>query len=338
MPISRSAVRTPWLVIIGCVVVFIGVRCIALGADPPQGVLGYEARELFVEPPAKSQEARNYALFGAFKTSPADEYQFWRAQSPLWVYPLAVFFKLFGVDYPQLRVFSTLYVALGVFALLLMAAGRVRTPTLAFIGATVAVDAVYLHTSRIGILEPTVSSWLTLSMLALLLAETHGLWLVVAHAAFVLAFFTKQAALFAVPVIAVASIVRLRAMFGGEPNTRRHGWWVLGAGVLLVVVSAIYIVSTDYLRAAVHNFNHVLAGADSGVDRVTGVGSLRRRLVDPRRYAHCVASMGVTGLIASLTLAALGSSALRQRRWLDYPTSVSVGWFGCAFAASWVTA
>ena len=76
--------------LVALTLLFIGLRCWMLTADAPLSVLGRDARELFAEPAAKSHEARNWAVFGAFKVSPVDDYQFWRAQSPATSEPAAM--------------------------------------------------------------------------------------------------------------------------------------------------------------------------------------------------------------------------------------------------------
>ena len=219
--------RKRLLLTVVCTALFVALRCVALDADPPSSIPGTSSRELFAEPAAKAHEARNYALFGAFKLNPLDNYQFWRAQSPLWVYPLAGYFTAFGVDYPQLRTFSTLYAALGLGLLLWIAADLMRPSVWVFVGLLLALDPLYFHTARVGILEPAVASWLTLSMFALLRAERDARWLCLALVAFVLAFFTKQAAVYCLPVIGIAGgYLWLRA-----PG--REHFIVLACGLLL---------------------------------------------------------------------------------------------------------
>src|SRR5262245_34251370 len=125
--LETTTPRRELLLMAALTVLFLALHCVLLTADAPLDILGREARELYAEPPAKSHEARNWAMFGAFQLSPVDDYQFWRAQSPAWVYPLALFFRVFGTDYPQPRIFSMLYAALG-FVLMLAIARRFARP------------------------------------------------------------------------------------------------------------------------------------------------------------------------------------------------------------------
>ena len=304
------------------------LRCVQLEADSPRTVFGYDARELFAEPPAKSHEARNYAVFGSYKLNAHDSYQFWRAQSPFWVYPLTLFFSAFGVDYPQLRVFSTLYAAAGLALLLVIGARFMRATALVFVGLTIGLDAMYFHTARVGFIEPAVSSWLTLMMLALLLAEQRAIWLNVALVSFTIAFFTKQGALFAAPVVLGAVLVRLRAH-----DARRERWRVLGCAVALLLVGSVYIASTDYARAAVHNYKHLALGYDAPGEQVSGLRSILMRLVDIKRYQHLLASVPVSGPLAFATTLVLLFGALKRRRWPSYGECILLGWALCATAA-----
>lgn len=321
-------------VICGCTLLFVLLRCIQLEADPPERVFGFNARELFAEPPAKSHEARNYAVFGSFKLSPHDSYQFWRAQSPLWVYPLALWFSVFGADYPQLRIFSTLYAAAGLALLLVIGARLMRPAALAFVGLTIALDAVYFHTARVGFIEPAVSAWLTLSILALLLAERRATWLCLALVAFTCAFFTKQGALFVAPVVVGAAIVRVRALDPAQRSTRALKALLVGTALVLLAVAAIYIATTDYARTAVHNLNHLALGHDAPVgQRVEGIRSILLRVLDVQRYQHLIATVPVSGPIAFATALVLAASALRDRRWPSYPDGVVLAWYLCAVAA-----
>jgi hypothetical protein len=318
---------------------FIVLRCWMLTADAPLSVFGRDARELFAEPPAKSHEARNWAMFGAFKVSPVDDYQFWRAQSPAWVYPLAGFFRVFGTDYPQLRIFSTLYAALGFALMLAIAARFMRTSTWCFIGLALALDPLYFHTSRVGFIEPAVGTWVTLAVFALLLAERDLRWFVLAVVASTLAVFTKQAGLFVAPLIAFSAIhLGVRAA-RTSAQERRKLWLVLAAALLVAAIGLIYIASSDYLRALAYNYKHVLLGAQAPAqNRYRGVSSLLFRLYDPERYTHFIGAMPITGVLAALTLLYFVVRAVRARRWPEYAEVIVFGWFVCSLIAMEVIA
>jgi hypothetical protein len=318
-----------------CVALFVALRCLLLTADPPRTVNGRDARELYGEPAAKSHEARNYALFGAFQINQADDYQFWRAQSPAWVYPLAGYFRSFGTDYPQLRTFSTLYAALGLWLLLWIAAELMRPAVWLTVGLLLALDPLYFHTARVGFLEPAVASWITLMVFALLRAERNLLWLCMAQLAFVLAFFTKQGGLFALPLLMLASIYLLLRV----DRRPRELSIVVGCASFLLAVAGIYIASSDYARAVEHNVNHVLLGADWPTrNQYHGVKTLLYRLRDPERYNHFFSSLPITGLLSLATLIGSAALALRRRQLPEYRELVVLGWCACALLAMEVLA
>lgn len=340
---SRAAVtpltRDHWLLLAALTILFIGLRCVLLTADAPLDVLGRDARELFAEPPAKSHEARNWAMFGAFKISPVDDYQFWRAQSPVWVYPLALFFRVFGTDYPQLRIFSTLYAAFGFVLLLAIAARFMRASTWCFVGLALALDPLYFHTARVGFIEPAVATWVTLAVFALLLAERDLRWLVVAQVACALAVFTKQAGLFAAPLLAFSTIYLGLRADRTSASVRRQLWIVSLSALLIAAASIVYIASSDYTRAIAYNYRHVLLGAQAPRQhRYRGVSSLLFRLYDPERYVHFIGAMPVTGPIALITVLYFGIRTLRTKRRPAYAELIVFGWLACALIAMEVIA
>ena len=108
------------LLLVSLLLLFVGLRALALTADPP-AKLPYDinTRELFAEGAAKAHEARNYALFGQWQTHPVDNYQFWRPQAPVWVYSLAAVFKLCGVSIASFRAHSILVAGAGLLLCLL---------------------------------------------------------------------------------------------------------------------------------------------------------------------------------------------------------------------------
>jgi hypothetical protein len=323
--------------ILALALLFVGLRSIYLDADPPTMFGTRAARELVAEPAAKSHEARNYALFDSYHLNEADDYQFWRAQSPVWVYPLTAFFKTFGVDWPELRLYSALYAALGLIAALAIAVRFATPAAVCFIGGLVAIDSVYFHYARAGLIEPAVSSWLAVSMLALILAERNPSWFVVAHWALVLGFFTKQAALVAVPVVGLATLLLLRAA-RSQPGAGRVFTIVIGNAVLICAIAGLYVLNTDYLRALQHNVNHVLLGSDALPEyKYTGPLSLFTRIVADGRYKHFFITVPVTGPLALIALGVAAFHFVRARR-LPYASMVLLGWFACSFGAMFAVA
>jgi hypothetical protein len=331
---SSATPRRELLLMAALAILFFSIRCVLLTADAPLSVLGRDARELYAEPPAKSHEARNWAMFGEFQLSPVDDYQFWRAQSPAWVYPLALFFRAFGTDYPQLRIFSTLYAALG-FALMLAIARRfMRLATWSFVGLAVALDPLYFHTARVGFIEPAVATWVTLAVFALLLAEQDLRWLVVAQLACVLAVFTKQAGIFAVPLVAFGTLYLGLRADRTRPEVRRQLWFVGVSALAIAALSIAYVASSDYVRAIEYNYRHVLLGAQaSRQHRYRGLRSLLFRLYDPERYTHFIGAMPITGVIAVAAFIYFAVRTLRTRRVPAYAEIIVFAWFASSLLA-----
>lgn len=336
--LQRLGTRRSVALIAGLVLLFIALRCVHLDADPPTRFGQRPTRELIAEPAAKSHEARNYAAFGAYHLNEADDYQFWRAQSPVWVYPLSGFFSAFGVDWPQLRLFSTLYAAFGVACVLAIAVRFTSVFAVLFIGGLLAIDSTYFHYSRAGLLEPAVNSWIAASMLGLILAERRRYWLLFAHWALVLAFFTKQAGLVAIPAVGLGTAWLLFREADDKQAAKRLRLAVAANALLIVVAVTLYLLNSDYYRAVVHNVNHILMGSDAPPEyRFRGLRSIKQRLFDDR-YRHLFATVAVSGPLAIAASVTVGYTLIRRRRLLPYPILVLTCWFMCAFGAMFVIA
>ncbi len=257
MKLAALSPRT--LTIVMTAVLFIAIRLVHLNADPPTSLPnGHpEANELVVEGPAKAHEARNKALFGNWKAHPANEYQFWRIQSPVWVYPLSWAFRAFGVGYAQLRVFSILTAVLGLLGVLFIAARRNRGFPLIFAGLLLSFNYYYVFYSRAGLLEPLLNGFLALTACFLLFALASPLWLIAAQLAFVFAFLTKQSALVMLPVLLLGHVLAFRRARGsGRP------WWIwaLPSSTLVLFAAALgaYVTTDAYWSVLVSNLGHVL--------------------------------------------------------------------------------
>jgi hypothetical protein len=151
----------------------------------------------------------------------------------------------------------------------------------------------------------------------------------------VLAFFTKQGALFALPLLMLGSLYLLLRV----DRRRKELWLAVGCAVVLLVASGVYIAASDYARAVEHNVNHVLLGSDwPSRHQYRGWKTLLYRLRDPERYAHFFGSLPITGLISLATSVGMGVVALRRRQLPEYRELVVLGWFACAFVAMAVLA
>ncbi len=260
---SGGLVALFWLL---AVLLYLAPRLSGLDADPPREIaMGSLGAELMVEPPAKAHEARNWALFGSFKINDADNYQFWRAQSPAWVYPLALSFKTFGVSYATLRTTATAFGLLGRLGMVLLAHRRFGALGAVLAAVLFGTEQFGIFFGRSGILEPVVAAWCVLGLCFLDRAFERVAWLAPAAIALVVALATKLAALPAVPVFVVFGAV---ALFRGEGSARkaRVRWLALGALVLVVAALGVYAASPSYTRTLAWNFQHMLFAKEGGIE------------------------------------------------------------------------
>lgn len=289
--------------------------------------------ELSAEPPAKSHEARNWALFGSFHLNPADNYQFWRLQSPFWVYPLAGFFKSFGVGYPQLRTFSSLYSALGFGTLLWLAFRYLSARTCVLFGLLMLLDGIYVQFSRSGLIEPAVSTWSAVVVLAVIRSRTQPAFILVALGAFAIAFFTKQAAVHVAPALLLGLV--LSQIGSAAEAGKQRKWLVAGAafGSVLLAVCAFYATSPAYTRALAYNVTTHLGGVEAHSGRVIGTGSsYMERALDPQRYEQMLSIMPLTAPLALCTALGIAIVYVRRRR-IELAQVVVVLWFVGAWCA-----
>lgn len=326
-----------WFAVIAVLGMFLGIRLWAFGADPPRHMPnGRSTLELIVEPLAKAHEARNWALFGSFSTNPVDNYQFWRPQAPAWVYPVAGWFRLFGVSTRTLGAFALTGAALGFVAYLALARQRLRGFPWLAAALLLGLNFYQILYSRVGLLEIQVVGLVTLSSFAFLLAERRPMFLCLAMAAFVAAFFTKQSAAFFFPV-AAAAYVRRQWMLLGE---RDRSWAyrlapifvavALGAGAVLVIRSP------EYMRTLAWNFGHVVMGEtqhqEIAVEKVPLLDVLLRPLTWARWKAGYFLLFPVAGGLALLRAVSLLPAIVRRR--IGGWEALVLGSFVCALAAT----
>ncbi|OGP56206.1 MAG: hypothetical protein A2V67_04650 [Deltaproteobacteria bacterium RBG_13_61_14] len=236
----------------------LGLRLFHLQADAPRSLPnGFRVSAAFRDEAAKSHESRNRALFGEWRTSPSDQYQYWRLQSPAWTYPLAGWFKLAGVGYLQLRLVS---VAASLITLLLGCLILLRLGLCS--GAKVfpvilGLNYYFIFITRLGLIEPTLYAWLMLAAYCLFRSEDRPAWFFGAGLAFLAAFFNKQSALYFLPVLLYAASALFRRSGKRQPGSSRR-WFYLAAVVLILVVMALPWLEPDYRLRILMNFRHGL--------------------------------------------------------------------------------
>lgn len=322
-----------WLFGLGVLFLFVGLRVAFIDADPPWSLPnGYAATELFVEPPAKSHEARNYALFGAFKTNPVDNYQFWRAQSPAWVYPLAGVYSVFGVRYATLRTFATATSALGLVGLLLLVRRRLSGVGQAALGAFVACDYIGLHYGRVGLLEPALDSVLVFVVLGLLLARRHVLWLVPVQWAFALALLTKQTGLYMGPLVLAFGVpLWLRAPRAGSKKRWMQGV-VLGHALVLGGALVAYALTDEYLRTVFWNIGHVVHGEDGATSldaENLAATTFASNFINVTKLWRFISTYPIAGVLATFEAGRLAHRLWKKRSVAPWQ-KLALAWLGSA--------
>jgi 4-amino-4-deoxy-L-arabinose transferase-like glycosyltransferase len=240
------------------IAMFLLLRLTRLEADPPSAHPdGRQAYELRVEGIAKAHEARNAAVFGNWQTNPADNYQFWRAQSPAWVYPLSWFLKVFGAGYAQLRTFSVLASMLGLVGLIAFASLRLSPNWAALAGLIALLNSYEIFFSRSALLEPAVNSGMTFTALCCVLAFRHHLWAIAAQVCLIAAILTKQSGVVLVPLVVGVTVL-------SSMSARRRGaawsWASLASFVVAAGGLFAYSRTPGYMRALSWNFGQVLLG------------------------------------------------------------------------------
>ena len=319
---------------------FLALRLAYIGADPvvslPNGVPVYE---LFTDPPAKSYEARNWALFGQWSLSALDNYKFWRIQAPVWVYPIAGFYRLFGVGYVQLRVFSTICAAAGLVALLALAAQRLRGWSFFFAGAFLTFNYYDIIFSRSGLIESLLTTFAVITILFTYLAQRRLAWVLAAQWALLLAYLTKMSGIHLIPVALIGGVVAyVRHVRQGCPAWLRVAVPVQAAAIIAGV--SWYVSRPAYWRTLAWNYGHALFN-DGGIQDVQvskiPVGVALHRLLSGSTWgAGYMALFPIAGALALIELARLLYLVARRRGVESWEILVA-GWFASSFGVLLLT-
>lgn len=228
---SASGVGLPALLLLA-----LALRALFPLADPPWRAT---AGIVWHDEGAWVHNARNAALFGAWRL---DEW------NPMYIAPVFtgleyLAFRAFGVGLAQARLVSQVMGLLSVALLALgvaRAAGR-RAGLMA--GGLLATSYVFVMWNRVALLETTMTAFLVMSFSAFVRAQEHPRWGLVAGTCAWLAFFSKAAAAFFVPALALAALWPVVTGGTADDRERRAAWSTL-AGLLLggVLGLAVFIV------------------------------------------------------------------------------------------------
>lgn len=319
---------------VALVAAFVAVRLVALDADPPWPLPnGQSGQELVVEGPAKAHEARKWALFGQFDTDPADEYRFWRAQSPAYVYPLAWWLATVGVGWAQLKIFGALATTLGLFGVLWLSLRRHGAVAMTAAGVLLGANFYAMHYSRAGLLEPYLNM-LAVGVVAAGLAARRDLrWSVLMHWVLLAALLTKLSAAYLVPVVVTLTVLAHRSAAGRDTPRWQHAV-VLGHGIAVAAGLSIYMLSEPYWRTVEWNYVHMVHdGSGFGDPRMSGIaiGDVLGRLFDLDRLGPGFAQLFPVALPLAL-LRLVVTVVQVVRRHVEAYDAVLVLWLMSAFA------
>jgi hypothetical protein len=254
------------------------LRVIRLDLDPPTMVLPHYTDEAhFRDEVAKAHEARNMARFDRWQLSEADEYGFWRLQSPYWVYAEAAWFRVFGVDLISARAFVLTHVLLGLALLFWLALVRHGLPAAVVTTLLLGANWAYLVFSRLALMEGVVIAWLLVASAGLSQLERRpeqpARWIAVAVLGVLLACLTKQTALLVIPAFVPVLIgLSLRAAGPGslrERLIRKAPMLAVLGVVVLVGVLASLLLDPEYQRRLAFNAKH-FTSAETRDESVVG--------------------------------------------------------------------
>jgi len=324
--------RSHSLSLIGLILLLLlssGLKLIRLRADAPRTFPnGFESSAELKDEAAKAYEARNRALFGAWVTSPADDYRYWNTLSPAWTHSLWLWFKLLGVSYPALRLFSVLWAALGIFAVGRFFPAQKNALAGPLAAVLFAFNFYLLIYGRLGLMETALNTALLGSALLLVRGLDRPGLFPLAGLVFFLAYLIKQSAAAFLPVLALAALL--------APSGRRRLGMITLAMVILAL--AALFLWPDYWLRSVMNFRHALGWQPDASHRwmrfelpVTG-----RALSQAFGFTGLVRGYGmmlpVAGLLALLEIIIFLYRWAKTRS-LDRTEALLVAWLLCARAA-----
>ena len=251
--------RRIWLAaLVALLLLNAGLRLVRLQADSPSLAGPFRNVAPYKDEGEKAYEARNRVLFGQWQTHPADNFRFWRVQSPVWTYTLVLVFETLGVSYASLRLVSIFA------ALVVLAAGSRLLRRAGFqLGAIfwpviLGLNLYFLVYTRLGLMEPMMLAWVSLSAWFLAESQKKPGRFIPASLFFLAAIFTKQSALLFAPIWAGSGLRLLRPRQEQNPTGEsRANLLALGAGGLIVALPCLLALLNPDFRALVDmNFRH----------------------------------------------------------------------------------
>lgn len=221
--------------------ILLAIRFCHLLADPPLSFPNsWRSYETFTDEAAKAYQARNYALFGKWNLSPQDQYRIWKVLSPVWVYPLMLWFNALGVSYATLRIFSIVWFAIGLLFIFLI--WRESASKKAGLYAVLFFNFnffLFIY-SRLGLMETMLNTFLLLSFCLLAFSFKRNWLFPLSLLAFLSAYFIKQNALLLAPVFIVGYFLTF-----GNPLQKK--FWLNKANWASLILAVLSISLLYYL-------------------------------------------------------------------------------------------
>jgi hypothetical protein len=204
--------RRAWWLLAGLLLLLTLPRVWQLDLDAPQTVVpGYHAQAHYRDEAAKAHEARNKAKWEQWSLSELDEYGFWRAQSPAWVWGEYLWFRAFGVGLLQARWFVVVHTIVLLALLMWLAMVRHGLPSALAVGLLLGLNWAYLVFSRLALMEGALLCWLIVATVGLSQLERHpsqaGRWSLLAAFGMLIACTIKQTGLLLIPAFSVVLLV-----------------------------------------------------------------------------------------------------------------------------------
>lgn len=326
----RSSTALDLLLIAALAALFFAFRVAYITADAPRDLPnGSSGYEVFAEPFAKAHEARNRALFGVWQTNPVDNYQYWRLQAPCWVYPLWLWFKVFGVSITSLRLFSSVVATLGFVVLLAFARRRLSRLGTAVAGVFLATNYYDILYQRCGLIETMVGAWFAVVVYTLHRALKDARWLLVTEAALVLGFLSKQTMVEIGPLFLIVGVI---AYVGWLRRSDAPKWQKAlppVVGLVLLGGLALYVKSPAYTRLLSRNYRHMVhdrTGAQSEEMELEASDLWGRATTWQLWDEGYFSLMPVLSILALIQIARFVIGVVRHRRVYDPWLALTIGW------------
>jgi hypothetical protein len=326
--------RRAWWLLAALLLLLTLPRVWELELDAPETVVrGYSAQAHYRDEAAKAHEARNMAKWERWSLSDLDEYGFWRAQSPAWVWGEYLWFRAFGVGLPQARMFVIVHSIVALALLMWLAMLRHGLPSAVAVGLLLGLNWAYLVFSRLALMEGALLCWLIIATVGLSQLERHpaqaGRWSSLAAFAMLIACTIKQTGLLLIPAFSVVLVLlglRAAGLVAGlrdehEPWHERlrarlrlrEAKLAMLALVVLGLVLAMLVFSPEYQQRLSFNAAHFTAAKEQPV-LARAAGTLARGLFSFRLQLMFMLLAPLILWLATLDLARVSLLGLRSAR------------------------